>query len=602
MSDYKECLKGTPFMSLPEDGVAPVLNYNIPQKTAFSVYGTQKLSIPNQFFRKSGIVVSEPQVQNVIKSRDEDLIEMVKKDIESGLNSSNLIININKLDNNKVFLSNPSKILPVDEHFDIDIPQDFKQDALGEVNTTIAKDIGITADLVVEKVRNGYAAVVVDSFFSDKKKLRFIKRPNKGKTKPMIYIMHEFKVASYLGDYGAGKTLRTFSLLPGEKTTISIKSFFESKETKKKSENVLDSFSENSAKNLEEKLEQEANKTISDQESSETINHQAKTSDVNTSLSASGMIYMVNVNASVEANFHNENSEDNVTNTSSAMESSVNSTHEAIKKQTNETNSVREVQIDSESESTQTQSEEKSTVRELVNPNLNRVLNFVFRQLLQEYVTITYLNNIKIVFVNGHPENTIVVPLNELDFLLNNVVEAKFRDKVKEIIFNEFFEIENYNGEFIEFLERKEVELSRITNDANSYSTSVERKAYIRKKVDLEDTYTAGGLKITVPGVILKVAKNTLRTPSVVVDALLGKGDALDCYNQLQQEAKSIKLELENNKLEREIDKMKWEKDRFIRIMDIIETLPDDQKAEALKSVFSSCCSDKDVEINNNLS
>jgi hypothetical protein len=40
-----------------------------------------------------------------------------------------------------------------------------------------------------------------------------------------------------------------------------------------------------------------------------------------------------------------------------------------------------------------------------------------------------------------------------------------------------------------------------------------------------------------VPGIILEVNKNTLRTDSLIVDALLGQGEALDCYSMKVQEA-----------------------------------------------------------------
>jgi hypothetical protein len=39
-----------------------------------------------------------------------------------------------------------------------------------------------------------------------------------------------------------------------------------------------------------------------------------------------------------------------------------------------------------------------------------------------------------------------------------------------------------------------------------------------------------------VPGIILNVDRNTLRTPAVIVDALLGQGEALDCYSMKIQD------------------------------------------------------------------
>jgi hypothetical protein len=55
---------------------------------------------------------------------------------------------------------------------------------------------------------------------------------------------------------------------------------------------------------------------------------------------------------------------------------------------------------------------------------------------------------------------------------------------------------------------------------------------------------------IQVPGVILKVQRNVLRTSSVVVDALLGQGEALDCFNLRMQDAAAREAELANAKTE----------------------------------------------------
>jgi len=45
------------------------------------------------------------------------------------------------------------------------------------------------------------------------------------KPNPRIILVETYALTSFLGDYGAGKTLKTFSLLPNEKTKISIKTW-----------------------------------------------------------------------------------------------------------------------------------------------------------------------------------------------------------------------------------------------------------------------------------------------------------------------------------------------------------------------------------------
>ena len=51
-----------------------------------------------------------------------------------------------------------------------------------------------------------------------------------------------------------------------------------------------------------------------------------------------------------------------------------------------------------------------------------------------------------------------------------------------------------------------------------------------------------------IPGIILNVDRYILRTDSVIAEAMLGQGEALDCYNAHSQEAKKQALYIENQK------------------------------------------------------
>ncbi len=83
---------------------------------------------------------------------------------------------------------------------------------------------------------------------------RFITKPVTAK--PRISLLFQYKMSSYLGDYGAGRTIKTFSLLPGERTTISIRDFTHKSETKSRAESVLDSFSEHTVNELQSYIEE----------------------------------------------------------------------------------------------------------------------------------------------------------------------------------------------------------------------------------------------------------------------------------------------------------------------------------------------------------
>ena len=104
------------------------------------------------------------------------------------------------------------------------------------------------------------------------------------------------------------------------------------------------------------------------------------------------------------------------------------------------------------------------------------------------------------------------------------------------------------------------------------------------KKAGTLDAYTGGGLSIAVPGIILNVQSHVLRTDSVVADALLGQGEALDCFNLRLQDAEAMKAHLGNAEtLQRMV------------IVDGMETALD--KATNYKKVFGDCCDNPQTEI-----
>jgi len=95
----------------------------------------------------------------------------------------------------------------------------------------------------------------------------------------------------------------------------------------------------------------------------------------------------------------------------------------------------------------------------------------------------------------------------------------------------------------------------------------------VRKRKGLKQTYE----NTSVNGIILDVTHRVLRTPSVIVDALLGQGAALDCYNQELQEAAVVAAQLANRKTEQAVA--------------VIEGIPDPaDKARFYNHVFGSCC------------
>jgi len=165
---------------------------------------------------------------------------------------------------------------------------------------------------------------------------------------------------------------------------------------------------------------------------------------------------------------------------------------------------------------TLTETNEESSVREIANPNLSRVLNFAFRQLLQEYVSVTHLDDIKVAFTNGYPDSFRVVSIEELDSLLDEVVEPVHWDAIRNKIFNEYNIIKNYtdaNQIFLELANSKGWSADPITPG----TPLAEGETFYQKKKGVAGSFTyvnsqGNSKQYKVEGPILNVDFNTLRT------------------------------------------------------------------------------------------
>lgn len=415
---------------------------------------------------------------------------------------------------------------------------------------------------IATNINNGLVPVIVRDMYGVLH-IQYIKEPTT--VEPTIYMVEHYGVNTYLKNYGAGKTVRTFSLLPGEKTTISIRTFKQMETVRTKSENVLDSFSQNSANSLEELMEHETN----------TVNSYNKTvgqnSSVQTGVKATIPIDVVSLGVSL-----NQTAGHNRT-VSTTRENAVRTLTNAINKQSAEAASNRKVEVNTTTSEKITTEEEETITRELVNTNYSRVLNFVFRQLFQQYMSVTYLHKVTFFFSNGYPESVRSCDLDGLEAFLNEVlVNSENAATVFEGIMRELCNVQDYLFQTVPFAEcQRRTLVACCVDDPETVTQS-----YLHKKSNLHQML--GELKI--PGIILDVTDRILPTDSVICDALLGQGEALDCYNMRLQNAAAVKSELENERLRLENAKTQ-------QAMDILALITDPKlKAELYKKVFGSCC------------
>ncbi|MCB0515695.1 MAG: hypothetical protein R2798_03800 [Chitinophagales bacterium] len=426
-------------------------------------------------------------------------------------------------------------------------------------NSVVTTIDNIPLEDIANKIVEGYRPFLSCNFYGTPE-LRYIKRPEN--PKPRIIIVLHYKMCSYLGDYGAGKTLKTFSLLPGEKTTITIRSYQHNEVVASKSENVLDSFSQSSANELQNSIQAETAYQNTTEMSK--LNELVATFGVESTGKMSLGFVSGGVKMSNSAGFNH------TTSLNETMAEQVSNLVNATNSHVSQSNSVREVEVNTNTTTTSISETEQTVTRVLENINKSRVLNFVFRQLLQEYFTITYLDDVHIVYTNGYPESQIVSSLANIDELLEQVVpDQDSRTKISNSIYSYLCNIVDYTGTKVSFIEKVDEDMGNCIDP----SAETIKHSYVRKRKDLLQEYNGK----TVHGIILDVTNRILRTPSVMVDALLGQGEALDCYNTKLQQAATYQADLENEKMR--------------QAMAIISGITDPlQQAALYKKVFGDCC------------
>ena len=534
----ESCQPQEPFIKLGQ-GNAPEIDYNLPESVSFSTYGDMPVNIARECFKESCNNAPRNNYFSVVATaiRTNTLNQKLRESIQLQHTHTAMVANVNSFR----------------EHLDMS-RTDFEAVANQDDSLTAkitAKDTYLNDVQLAKFAQEGTMPVFVDKLNKFGNRVEILKEP--ATPHPCIFVIEEYKTSTYLGNYGAGRTIQTFSLLPGEKTTLTIRTYKDSTSMKSHSENLLDSVSQSSIDELESLIEEESG--------TETINSETKTHDVKVGVSVSAKVCkMVNVAGSVGYGYNHSKTASRTANTRAL--------NRALEHHVAQSNSSRNIEINTSTSETVNEGEEYTTVREIQNINKSRVLNFVFRQLLQEYVSITYLSNIRIAYTNGYMESVKIVDLEDLDELLEEVIVEAQRTNVKAQILKDYCYVINHEGESVEFIVEKEVDITTPFGD-------VAETFWSRSNVN--DSYRLGDREIDIPGVILQVEKNILRTPSVVVDALLGQGEALDCFNIKAQDAIAVGENLKNLEMLQKLE-----------IMEGITTAED--KAELYKKVFGECC------------
>src|SRR5215207_7677 len=372
----------------------------------------------------------------------------------------------------------------------------------------------LSLNVIAEQMKDGKKRLNIYKTLRGDYSFNFLPDRPKEAVKPRLLLVETYRLSSFLGSYGAGRTMQTFSLLPGEKTKINIKTFRKTSAEEKSASSILDSFSKESAEDFES--------SVSAEQSNKQTQNDSFEYHVDVEASASWGIGSASVDAGVKDN------------TNSSREEFAKNMSSATNKHTQKASSKRDVQVNTSSEVRTEVGEETSIERELENINVSRTLNFVFRQMNQEFVSILHLVDVRVGFFNGSGELAKEVTLPELRSLLKEFVKDEKQnevfDTIKDLLLHNIFD---FNGDIPQSENGVPFVEERVFDDDER------EPGYLRFRKDaLSRFQDETGNDFVVPGIIVNVDKNVLRTDGVIVEALLGQANALDDFSKgLQDEA-----------------------------------------------------------------
>lgn len=383
---------------------------------------------------------------------------------------------------------------------------------------------------------------------------------------PKILFFEKLQISTFLGNYGAGRVIKTFSLFPGEKTKISLKTYQKTVQKEETTVNfgssILDSVTEEAAIDFENSIQSESSNKYTESEA-DILNSQKNYNKKEGSGSAKVLWGLVEAGGSGGSESSNEISGE--WGTRSARESFSNTVSNALFKHSARASSKRDVEINtSQEQSTSTTSEtgsERTIERQIENVNVSRTLNLVFRQMVQEYISVLHLTDVKIALYDESPGPYPQYAIHELDKFLDAYFtdDPEMRAAVLEGIIRELYFIFDYRDEPRQFLEQINLAFPDTNIDGLDINLP-DSVSYLRVNKSLT-TPLEDREFIEVPGVVLKENVITMRTDGVVVDGFLGRGGdpeagLLDTYSASLQTETIREMSLKNALQQAEIDKI----------------------------------------------
>jgi hypothetical protein len=346
-----------------------------------------------------------------------------------------------------------------------------------------------------------------------------------------LFLVEEYRLTSFLGRYGVGRTLSTFSLLPGEETTIQLKTWTTTSTSRTDTASVVDSEDTTVSDRFAANLASESSDTRSRQESSSW--------DVKAKASASWGV--ASVDASAEHSASTQTSRENFARTAS----------EQVAENAREARSQRKTEVTASTTSVVTTGQEGVSERVVRNVNMRRTLNFVFRELNQEYITRLHLTGARFAEATpGEPGTWVEYPLSQLPDLLSACIKTEHHAEVARRLISSVATVNDADLHAVHPLELLTVHpdgsltAEIVSGDAIATdhlpqpggSRSLRWRPGPLAAHDTDHAQTTTDA-FAVDGVLLNEQRIVMPTGAIVVDAALGEHDALDEYAMRAQEA-----------------------------------------------------------------
>jgi len=504
-----------PIAAFDPSGKAAVISYNVPEPSTFSGRHYIELDLAEEVFEKadpSPAAPAEPKKERLDPKRLETLVsgvrdQRVQVDIplfNKGLRDARVLDALlqKQVEEKEVEDEESSRPvlhgMAVTQRVETPVAHLIRREGMAGVLASLEQGGTLTR-------RTGMAG----------EPLTKVRVPGEQRT-PRLALVEEYRLSSFLGSYGASRTIETLTLLPGEEQKIRVVSTVKTSTRASAGTSILDSYSQETGEEFTDQVQQENSaRDTADENFSYHAEAEASATWGWGSASVSGGV-------AGETNASRENFGRNLSN--------------ATAKHVASASSERSIDIQTSEESSTESSVEEEVVRTIKNINLSRTMNFVFRSLAQEYLTLLHLVDVRVAYHDTTEDSYIEVPLSDLDRLFEGRVRADRRDEVRQVIVEALSHISDYNDELHSFVETREIK-----------SGDTVLGTYLRVKKDQTTTYRdVTGNEFTVPGILIHASKNTLKTRGVIVEALLGEGEALDEYSRGLQQSEVRRVELEN--------------------------------------------------------